>query len=80
MLVLSRKKGESIVIQDNIEITVLGVEGDVVRLGISAPSTIDILRKEIYLSIQDSNRASAAPETATMKSLVAKYRQQTQNE
>ncbi|MGG4049608.1 carbon storage regulator CsrA [Paenibacillus favisporus] len=80
MLVLSRKKGESIVIQDNIEITLLGVEGDTVRLGISAPSEVDIFRKEVYLSILESNRASAAPETATMKSLVEKYRKQIQGE
>ncbi|WP_025716548.1 carbon storage regulator CsrA [Paenibacillus sp. 1-18] len=60
MLVLSRKKGESIIIQDHIEVTVLGVEGDTVRIGISAPKQMDILRKEIYLSIQESNRESTA--------------------
>ncbi|ADO58848.1 carbon storage regulator CsrA [Paenibacillus polymyxa] len=60
MLVLSRKKGESIIIQDHIEVTVLGVEGDTVRIGISAPKQMDIFRKEIYLSIQESNRESAA--------------------
>ncbi|USB35147.1 carbon storage regulator CsrA [Paenibacillus sp. YPG26] len=59
MLVLSRKKGESIVIQDNIEITVLGVEGDTVRIGISAPKQVDIFRKEVYLSIKEANRESA---------------------
>ncbi|KAF6656843.1 carbon storage regulator CsrA [Paenibacillus polymyxa] len=60
MLVLSRKKGESIIIQDHIEVTVLGVEGDTVRIGISAPKQMDIFRKEIYLCIQESNRESAA--------------------
>ncbi|MCC3379482.1 carbon storage regulator CsrA [Paenibacillus farraposensis] len=60
MLVLSRKKGESIIIQDHIEVTVLGVEGDTVRIGISAPKQMDIFRKEIYLSIQESNRESTA--------------------
>lgn len=60
MLVLSRKKGESIIIQDHIEVTVLGVEGDTIRIGISAPKQMDIFRKEIYLSIQESNRESTA--------------------
>ena len=59
MLVLSRKKGESVIIQDEIEITILGVDGDNVRLGISAPKNVDIFRKEIYLSIQEANRESA---------------------
>lgn len=59
MLVLSRKKGESVVIQDEIEITILGVDGDNVRIGISAPKNVDIFRKEIYLLIQEANRESA---------------------
>lgn len=61
MLVLSRKKNETVVIQDHIEITVLGVEGDTVRLGISAPKHVDIFRKEVYLSIKEANRDAAAP-------------------
>lgn len=61
MLVLSRKKGETIVIQDHIELTVLGVEGETVRLGIKAPREVDIFRKEVYVSIQEANRASVAP-------------------
>jgi carbon storage regulator len=60
MLVLSRRKGESIVIQDNIEITVLEVEGDVVKIGISAPRDIEILRKELVVAVKESNRESAA--------------------
>ncbi|AUS28889.1 carbon storage regulator CsrA [Paenibacillus sp. P2(2022)] len=56
MLVLSRKKGESIVIDNNIVITVLSVEGDNVRLGISAPKDIDIYRKEIFDAIQQNNQ------------------------
>ncbi|HEY2494681.1 MAG TPA: carbon storage regulator CsrA [Paenibacillus sp.] len=61
MLVLSRKKGESIVINDHIEITVLGVEGETVRIGVSAPKNIDIFRKEVYDSIQEANRDSVIP-------------------
>ena len=63
MLVLSRKIGESIVIQDQIEVTVLGVEGDNVRIGISAPKDVDIFRKEVYQSIQQSNRESLCANT-----------------
>ncbi len=66
MLVLSRKKGESIIIQDNIEVTVLAVEGDTVRIGISAPKHIDIFRKEVYASIQESNRESAKPDAPSV--------------
>ncbi|MGG4400549.1 carbon storage regulator CsrA [Paenibacillus amylolyticus] len=66
MLVLSRKKGESIIIQDNIEITVLAVEGDTVRIGISAPKHIDIFRKEVYASIQEANRESAKPDAPSV--------------
>jgi carbon storage regulator len=58
MLVLSRKKGESIVIDDQIEVTVIAVEGDVIKLGIEAPKNISIHRKEIYLAIQEENKAA----------------------
>jgi len=70
MLVLSRKKGESLIIQDQIEVTILSVEGDTVRIGISAPPHIEIYRKEIYLSIKDSNRESAAPNQANVEALI----------
>ncbi|MGN8770369.1 carbon storage regulator CsrA [Paenibacillus barengoltzii] len=70
MLVLSRKKGESIVINDEIEITILGVEGENVRLGISAPKNVEIFRKEIYLSIQEANRESAAQNSAGLVELL----------
>lgn len=56
MLVLGRKVGESIVIDDNIEITVTSIEGDLIKLGISAPKKIPIHRKEIYLEIQEENK------------------------
>ena len=59
MLVLSRKSNESIMIGSNIEIVVLGVEGDTVKLGIRAPREVDIHRKEIYIAIQEENRAAA---------------------
>ncbi|RED57604.1 carbon storage regulator CsrA [Cohnella lupini] len=59
MLVLSRKKGQSVIIQDNIEITVLEIEGDVIKLGIAAPKELQILRKELLVSVQESNRDAA---------------------
>ncbi len=56
MLVLSRKKGESIIIQEDITITVLSVEGENIKLGISAPKEIDIFRKEVFEAIQQNNQ------------------------
>lgn len=55
MLVLTRKMNESIMIGNDIEITILGVEGEQIKLGINAPKQIEIHRKEIYLSIQQEN-------------------------
>ncbi len=59
MLALTRKKGETIVINDDIEITVLGTNGDQIKLGISAPKNIPVFRKEIYEQIQAENQESA---------------------
>ena len=59
MLALSRKPGESIVIGNNIEITVLEVKGDQVKIGIDAPKSVPIYRKEIYLQIEESNKEAA---------------------
>ena len=56
MLALSRKKGEAIVINNNIEITVLDVKGDQVKIGIAAPKEVPVYRKEVYVQIQESNK------------------------
>lgn len=56
MLVLTRRKDESIMLDHGIEIVVLGIEGDRVRIGIEAPKDITILRKEVYLDVADTNR------------------------
>ncbi|RAK19929.1 carbon storage regulator CsrA [Anoxybacillus vitaminiphilus] len=55
MLVLTRKLKEAIQIGDDIEITVLAIQGDQVKLGINAPKHVEIHRKEIYLAIQNEN-------------------------
>lgn len=59
MLVLARKTGESIMIGNQIEVVIVGVEGDNVKLGIRAPKEVEIFRKEIYLNIQASNKEAA---------------------
>ena len=56
MLALSRRKNEAIVINNNIEITVLDIRGDQIKLGISAPKEIPIYRKEVYIQIQNENK------------------------
>ncbi len=62
MLTLSRKKGESLVVNNNIEITVLDIRGDQIKIGISAPKEVPIYRKEIYLEIQKANSTSVSAE------------------
>ncbi len=59
MLVLSRQKDQTIMIGDTIEITVVDIRGDKVRLGITAPSQIPVHRKEVYEAIQKENREAA---------------------
>ncbi|MCU6792942.1 carbon storage regulator CsrA [Paenibacillus sp. WQ 127069] len=58
MLVLSRKKGESIIIGDHIEVIILESEGDVVKIGIQAPKSVDVYRKEVYEQIKQMNQES----------------------
>ncbi len=56
MLVLSRRKNQSIMIGDDIEITIAAIDGDQVKIGINAPKHVEIHRKEVYLAIQEANR------------------------
>lgn len=58
MLALSRKKGESLILNNNIEVTVLEIKGEQVKLGITAPKEVPVYRKEVYIQIQESNKAS----------------------
>ena len=55
MLALTRKKGEALVINNNIEITILDIRGDQIKIGIQAPKEVPVYRKEIYLQIQKEN-------------------------
>jgi carbon storage regulator len=66
MLVLTRKKDQSLVIGDDIVITVLDIQGDQIRLGVDAPKSVKIFRKELYLEILEENK-SAAKNTAQVQ-------------
>lgn len=59
MLALSRKVGESIIINNDIEVTILEIKGDQVKIGIAAPKSVPIYRKELYIQIQESNKEAA---------------------
>lgn len=59
MLVLSRQRDESIIIGDNIVVTIVDIRGDKVRLGINAPTEIPVHRQEIYEAIQRENRRAS---------------------
>ncbi|MEV0896864.1 carbon storage regulator CsrA [Actinoplanes sp. NPDC049802] len=61
MLVLTRRAGESVMIGDDIVITVLEARGDVIRLGIQAPRDVQVHREEVYRELQEANRAAASP-------------------
>lgn len=58
MLALTRKKGESLIINNNIEVSILEIRGDQIKLGISAPKDVSIYRKEIYIQIQEETKAA----------------------
>ena len=60
MLALSRKKNESIVINNDVEITILDIKGDQVKIGITAPKSVPVYRQEVYLQIQEANKAASA--------------------
>ncbi|KAA8678168.1 carbon storage regulator CsrA [Clostridium sp. MT-14] len=69
MLVISRKKGESFLIGDNIEVTVSKIEEGTVKLSISAPKNVTILRKELYDEVKKENRDAAASDMNLLKKL-----------
>jgi carbon storage regulator len=69
MLVLSRQRDESIMIGDNIVVTIVDIRGDKVRLGINAPSEIPVHRQEVYEAIQRENLRAAQLEPKDTKGL-----------
>ena len=73
MLALSRKKNEAIVINNNIEITILEVKGDQVKIGITAPKEVPVYRKEVYMQIQGANQEAVSVEgMEALKNLLGK--------
>ena len=70
MLALTRKKGEALVINNNVEITILEIRGHQIKIGANAPKEVPVYRKEVYLQIQKENRASVAEDKmAELKNL-----------
>ena len=74
MLALARKVNESIVIGNDVEVTVLEIKGDQIKIGINAPKSVPIYRKEIYLQIQEENKKAAAGnvDIGALKDMVSK--------
>jgi len=74
MLVLSRRVGESVVVGDDVTITVLDVRGDVIRIGIDAPRSVSVHRAELLQELADSNQGSASPSQDAVASLTEALR------
>ncbi len=69
MLALSRKKDEAIIINNNIEVTIIEVKGDQVKLGIKAPKSVPVYRKEVYTQIQEANKEASEETKQTLETL-----------
>ena len=69
MLVLSRRLGESVVIGDDVVVTVLEVRGDVVRLGVDAPRSVQVRRRELLEAVAEANQSAASPDPAAVADL-----------
>ncbi|SHJ49618.1 carbon storage regulator, CsrA [Hathewaya proteolytica DSM 3090] len=72
MLVISRKKGESLLLGDDIEITVVKLDDGSVKLAIDAPKEITILRKELYKEIEEENKNAVSFDISILKSIKTK--------
>lgn len=71
MLALSRKKNEAIIVNNNVEITILEVKGDQVKIGVTAPREVPVYRKEVYTQIQEANQEAVSAEgMAALKDLL----------
>jgi len=69
MLVIGRKKGESLLIGDDVEITIIKIENGSVKIAINAPREISILRKELYKEVTDENQRAIVFDEAALKKL-----------
>ncbi len=69
MLVLTRRAGESVMIGDDVVVTVLETRGDVVRIGIKAPRSVQVHREEVYQELQAANREAASPDEAAVRAV-----------
>lgn len=69
MLVLTRKQGQSIMIGDKIEITVLDIKGEQIRIGITAPKDVNILRNEVYHEVREANKVSVANKNPNLEEI-----------
>ncbi|WP_104105536.1 carbon storage regulator CsrA [Nocardioides sp. 616] len=74
MLVLSRRTGESVVVGDNVTVTILEVRGDVVRVGIDAPRSVSVHRAELLAQLASTNQGAASPAEDTVASLAEALR------
>ena len=74
MLVLSRRVGESVVIGDDVTVTVLEVRGDVVRIGIAAPRSVAVNRAELLAEVANTNQAASSPAEDAIASLAEALR------
>jgi carbon storage regulator len=74
MLVLSRKIGESVIIQNNIKITVLEISGNQIKLGFEAPDDVPIYRQEIYERIVSENKSAVEIDRNSLKKFVSKFK------
>ena len=70
MLVLTRKVGESLIIGDNIKVTIVEAKGSHIRVGINAPDDCRIFREEIYLKVQEQNRLASSWDMADFRKVV----------
>jgi len=74
MLVLTRRSGESVMIGDDVVITVLETRGDVIRIGIQAPRDVQVHREEVYREIREANREAASPNEDRVRALTEMLR------
>jgi carbon storage regulator len=74
MLVLTRRAGESVMIGDDVVVTVLEARGDVVRIGIKAPRSVQVHREEVYQELQAVNREAASPDEDAVRAVTEMLR------